>query len=145
MTGLRPELLDLVGFIEAARLYIVEFSERYKIACKVDYPVNELNLEPEQSIALFRILQEALSNVAKHSKATEVMISLNIIDNKIILKIADNGIGIDSNLKTRYDSYGLIGMRERVYLLNGSLTISGEPGHGTAIIVEMPVLETSKN
>jgi signal transduction histidine kinase len=83
--------------------------------------------------------------VAKHSKATEVMISLNIIDNKIILKIADNGIGIDPNHKARCDSYGLIGMRERIYLLNGSLAISSEPGYGTAIIVEMPVLKTSKN
>jgi len=145
MTGLRPELLDLIGLIEASRLYIKEFSERYKIECKVDCPVTELDFESQQSIALFRILQEALSNVAKHSKATEVMISLNIIDNKIILKIADNGIGIDSSHKARCDSYGLIGMRERAYLLNGNLTVSGEPGDGTSIIVEMPVFEISKN
>jgi len=145
MTGLRPELLDLVGLIEASRLYIKEFSERYKIECKVDCPVKELDFESQQSIALFRILQEALSNVAKHSKAKEVMISLNIIDNKIILKIADNGIGIDPNHKARCDSYGLIGMRERIYLLNGSLTISSEPGHGTTIAVEIPVFEVPKN
>jgi len=145
MTGLRPELLDLVGLIEASRLYIKEFSERYKIECKVECPVRELDFESQQSIALFRILQEALSNVAKHSKATEVMISLNIIDNKIILKIADNGIGIDPNHKARHDSYGLIGMRERIYLLNGSLAITSEPGYGTAIIVEMPVFEVAKS
>ena len=145
MTGLRPELLDLVGLVEASRLYIKEFSERYKIEYKVDCPVKELDFGPQQSIALFRILQEALSNVAKHSKATEVTISLHIVDSKIVLKIADNGMGMDSNHKARCDSYGLIGMRERAYLLNGNLTVSSAPGKGTCIIVEMPVLETPKN
>jgi len=138
MTGLRPELLELVGLTEAVRLHVMEFNNRYRIECRFDCRIAELIVESQQSIALFRILQEALNNVAKHSKATEVNVLLNIVGGKIILSIADNGIGIDPGHKIRPDSYGLIGMRERMYLLNGELTISSEPGQGTTVLVEMP-------
>lgn len=145
MTGLRPEVLELIGISEAARLHTIEFAERYNINCRYGCSVSELDIEFQQSIALFRILQESLNNVAKHSKATEVDVSLDVVENKIIMKVADNGIGIDSNYKHRRDSYGLIGMKERVYLLNGELTISGESGLGTKILVEMPYKNINSN
>jgi two-component system sensor histidine kinase DegS len=66
------------------------------------------------------------------------MVCFDIVDNRIILKIADNGIGIDKNVKVKTDSYGLIGMKERVYLMDGKISITGKPGKGTTVFVEMP-------
>ena len=138
MTGLRPEVLEITGLIETIRIYAKEFENRYKIECAFESGVQDLNIEIQESIALFRILQEALSNVAKHSKATKVTIQLKTTDDTISLEIADNGIGIDSNSEVRKDSYGLIGMRERVLLLNGNLTIEGATEKGTVVKIEMP-------
>lgn len=141
MTGLRPEVLELVGISEAAKLYTKEFAERYQIDCQFKTQVSDIVVDSQQSIALFRILQEALTNIAKHAKASKVVVNLEVIGDKIVLKISDNGIGIDKNLKVRQDSYGLIGMKERVYLLEGKISISGLPGKGTTVIVEMPYTE----
>jgi len=138
MTGLRPDLLELVGFQEAARLSAREFAERYQVSCNFTSSMPEVKIDSQHSIALFRILQEALTNIAKHANATEVNIAINIIDNKFILKIMDNGVGFDEKKKIRQDSYGLIGMKERVYLLDGKLTVTGKPGEGTTVFVEMP-------
>jgi len=138
MTGLRPEVLDSVGFHEAVRLATLEFSKRYLIYCNFFFTYSEIELDSQHSIALFRILQEALNNIVKHAKATEVNIWLDIIDNKFTMKISDNGIGIDTKKQVRQDSYGLLGMKERVYLLDGKLSIISSPGNGTTILVEMP-------
>lgn len=140
MTGLRPEVLELLGFKESAQLYILEFTERYQIDCTFESTATDINIDSQQSIALFRILQEALTNIAKHAKATEVEVSLTITDNKLIMKISDNGIGFDKHKKMRSDSYGLIGMKERVYLLDGKLSITGQPGQGTILLIEMPYI-----
>jgi PAS domain S-box-containing protein len=138
MTGLRPEVLELVGFQESVRLYIEEFKDRYKLTCKCHCPENEVSVDPEKSIALFRILQEALTNIAKHANATEIEVSLEVVDNQLNMRIADNGVGLDQNKEARQDSYGLIGMKERVYLLDGKLSITSAPGEGTVVFVEMP-------
>ena len=138
MTGLRPEVLEMVGLQEAVRLATLEFSERYRIKCNFSSPVSEIELGSQQSIALFRILQEALNNIVKHAKATEVDVLISIVDGKFIMKIADNGIGLDETKQLRNDSYGLLGMKERVYLLDGKLTVTGISGKGTTILIEMP-------
>ena len=138
MTGLRPDVLELVGFQEAARMFTAEFTERYHIQCSFTSPTPEVKLDSQRSIALFRILQEALTNIAKHANATEVEVVVSIVDDKFIMKIADNGVGLDEKKQIRQDSYGLIGMKERVYLLEGKLTVSGKPGVGTTVFVEMP-------
>jgi PAS domain S-box-containing protein len=138
MTGLRPEIIDSLGFIEAAKSYVLEFEERYHLACQFNCIISELNTTLQQSVALFRILQEALNNVVKHAEATAVKIHVNIYENKLILEIQDNGIGFDENHKIRQDSYGMIGMKERVILLEGELIITGKPGKGTCVRVEMP-------
>ncbi|HET7734228.1 MAG TPA: ATP-binding protein, partial [Paludibacter sp.] len=138
MTGLRPDVLELVGFQEAARMFTAEFTERYQIQCSFTSPTPEVKVDSQRSIALFRILQEALTNIAKHANATEVEVVVSIVDDKFIMKIADNGVGLDERKQIRQDSYGLIGMKERVYLLEGKLTVSGKPGVGTTVFVEMP-------
>jgi len=138
MTGLRPEVLELVGFSEAARLHVSDFEERHHVKCQFENEISKIKISSEQSIALFRILQEALTNIAKHARATEVKINLSLQNDKIRMEIADNGIGLDRNMKAKQDSYGLIGMRERVFLLDGHLSVSGESGKGTTVMVEIP-------
>jgi len=138
MTGLRPEMIDLLGFIDACKTYISDFQERRPIKCKFESEISELDINPQQSVALFRILQEALTNIAKHAKATEVIIQLENRGDKLILKITDNGIGFDTDQNFRQDSYGMIGMQERVFLLDGELKITSIIGEGTVVKVSLP-------
>lgn len=143
MTGLRPETLELMGLNEAIKLYSAEFEERHKIFCSFESTIVDRDIDDELSVALFRILQEALTNVIKHSKASEVKIRLEKTSGKILMEIADNGIGIDKNIEVRKDSYGLIGMRERVLILDGNISIEGDEDSGTTIKVEIPYKQTS--
>jgi signal transduction histidine kinase len=92
----------------------------------------------QQSVALFRIIQEALNNVAKHAKASEVTVTVSHIDKKLLLEVVDNGVGFDVTNKKNMDSYGLIGMKERVFLIDGELTILSEKGKGTTVQVIIP-------
>jgi len=143
MTDLRPEVLDLLGFIETIKQHLNTFQERYKIKCIFENSLASLQLDSQQSVALFRIIQEALNNVAKHSKATELRVILDHNNDKLTLEIVDNGIGFNENLKKNSDSYGVIGMKERVFLLDGELTISGRKNIGTSIKVDMPYINLS--
>jgi PAS domain S-box-containing protein len=143
MTGLRPEIIDILGFIEAAKSYILEFEERNHLPCQFNSTIGKLNITSQQSVALFRILQEALTNIVKHAKATEVKISVSIQSGKLIMDINDNGIGFDENQKGRQDSYGMIGMKERVILLEGELIITSKTGIGTSVKIMMPYLALS--
>ncbi|MEI7502624.1 MAG: PAS domain S-box protein, partial [Paludibacter sp.] len=138
MTNLRPEVLDLLGFIEAVKSYSREFKERHRIECEFTCSVSELEINSQQSMALFRIVQESLTNVAKHAKATSVKISLDFLKEQLIMKIVDNGVGFDELHKGRSDSYGMIGMKERVFLLDGELSIVGTLGKGTSVKVSIP-------
>ena len=142
MTNLRPELLDLLGLIEAVKQYCNEFQERHKINCIFSCCITSLNLSSQQAVALFRMVQESLTNVAKHSKATQVNITLVYDDDKLTLEIIDNGVGFDENQKARSDSYGMIGMKERVFLLEGELSIISKPNEGTTVRIELPYKKT---
>lgn len=139
MTDLRPEVLDMLGFTEAVRQHLKSFQERYKIECQLVKNTPKLDLKPQQSVALFRIIQEALNNIAKHAKASSVKIVIDLQGDKLKLEVIDDGIGFDQKSNFRIDSYGLIGMKERVFLLDGELTIKGEIGKGTTVRVEMPM------
>jgi signal transduction histidine kinase len=140
MTDLRPEVLDLLGFVEAVKQYAAKFEERYRISCQFNVTESPVEINPDQSVALFRIVQEALNNTAKHAMATKVMIIIDAVDNKFILEIQDNGVGFDMKKKTRSDSYGLIGMKERVFLLGATLDLYSKIGEGTKIRIEVPGL-----
>ena len=141
MTDLRPEVLDLLGFTDAVKQHLKSFQERYKIKCKFENSAKAVVLKSQQSVALFRIIQEALNNVAKHAKATEVKISIKREGGKLTLEVIDNGVGFDQNIKKKNDSYGLIGMKERVFLLDGDLSIKSEINKGTTIKLQMPYVE----
>ena len=142
MNGLRPEVLEINGFVSAATSYLREFEDRYHINCEFISEISDIEMNFQQSLAFFRILQEALNNVAKHSKATLVKINHSNRSGKLILEISDNGIGFDKNISGRQDSYGMIGMKERVILLDGELEIISEVGHGTCVRVKIPDIRT---
>lgn len=138
MTGLRPEVLEIIGFIEAVKLYTQEFQQRHNINCLFENSLTSIEVNSQQAVALYRILQEALTNIVKHAKATTVKVQLGINESRFFMEITDNGIGLDTTHKAKMDSFGLIGMRERVYLLDGDFDITSQPGKGTCIRIEMP-------
>lgn len=138
MNGLRPELLEMHGFVGATKDYLREFEDRHKIICEFIFNDSDIKMTPQQSLAFFRIFQEAMNNVAKHAKATSVLIQLQHTDNKLSLEITDNGVGLDKDNQIRPDSYGMIGMKERVILLEGKLDIISATGKGTSVRIEIP-------
>lgn len=138
MNGLRPELLEMYGFVGATKDYLREFEDRHQVKCEFVSNDSDIEMTPQQSLAFFRIFQEAMNNVAKHAKATSVKIQLQHTDNKLSLEITDNGVGLDKDNQIRPDSYGMIGMKERVILLEGKLDIISATGKGTSVRIEIP-------
>ena len=139
MTDLRPEVLNLLGIVDATKLLVKNFSERYKIDCKFTTNIEMPDLNEQQSLALYRILQEALNNVARHSEANCACIVMDMVGSILKVTISDNGKGFDPNADIKDDSYGLIGIRERVSLLEGVLDITSEKGKGTDIRISFKV------
>ncbi len=139
-TELRPGILDDLGLIPAIEWQTAEFQNRFKIQCNISINKSDVIIKDEISIAVFRIFQETLTNVARHSGATKVDIKLNFhVDNKLTMEITDNGVGIDEEQINSLKSLGLFGMRERVNILNGEMEIIGERGKGTKVKVLIPV------
>jgi signal transduction histidine kinase len=130
--------LEIFGFTQAVKIYIKEFQERYKINCSFEGTNLEYKVNHQQSVALYRILQESLNNIAKHAKATAVVVRFNIEENKLIMEIIDNGVGFDSSREVKSDSFGMIGMKERVLLLEGNLFVKSCLGEGTNVRIVMP-------
>ncbi|MHB9140447.1 MAG: PAS domain S-box protein [Paludibacter sp.] len=144
MNGLRPEQLDLLGFVEATRQYLIEFEGRHHLTCEFICDISHIDISSQQSVALFRIVQEALTNIVKHAKANRITVHLTKLGDKLLLEVQDNGIGFDMNNRGRQDSYGMIGMKERVFLLGGILNISSQIGLGTIVKVEVPSVTEPK-
>jgi PAS domain S-box-containing protein len=127
-TELRPGVLDKFGLAAAIEWQCQEFERRTGINCASDLPGAALLLIPDHSIALFRILQEALTNVARHAGAQHVKVTLGLDDSDVRLTVEDDGRGISNEEITAPDSLGLLGMRERMEMLGGQFTIAGQPG-----------------
>ena len=138
MNGLRPELLEIHGFEGATKEYLRKFERRHAVICEFTCDIPYLKLDPQQSLSLFRILQETMNNIAKHANATRVNIHLKNREETLWMEIIDDGVGFDKRKSGREDSYGLIGMQERVVLLEGKLNITSKVGQGTTVRVEMP-------
>ncbi|MCL4457375.1 MAG: sensor histidine kinase [Nitrospirae bacterium] len=135
---MRPSILDDLGFMAAAEWQINEFRKKTGMKCEFNKG-HIIAFNKEFTTALFRILQEALSNVARHAGATEVIVDIYMKDGSVILKVEDNGKGIEERKISDGHSLGLLGMRERVTLLSGELSIYSKPGEGTAVIAYIPV------
>jgi len=141
-TGLRPEMLDDMGLIAAVGWQAKEFQKRTGIRCRAKLPP-EVKLDIDVSTTMFRIFQEILTNVARHSRATRVDMELTIAEDKVALEVVDNGVGIaDSDLNGK-KSLGLLGMHERALLFGGEVKITGTPGHGTRVSVNIPIRQRS--
>lgn len=141
-TGLRPEMLDDMGLIAAVGWQAKEFQKRTGIRCRAKLPP-EVKLDIDVSTTMFRIFQEILTNVARHSRATRVDMELTIAEDKVGLEVVDNGVGIaDSDLNGK-KSLGLLGMHERALLFGGEVKITGTPGHGTRVSVSIPIRQRS--
>jgi signal transduction histidine kinase len=137
-TELRPGVLDKFGLAAGIEWQCQEFERRTGISCVCDLPAGDLVLIPDHSIALFRILQEALTNVARHAGAQHVWITLRVDDADVSLTVQDDGRGISNAEITAPHSLGLLGMRERTEMLGGQFTITGEPGC-TELTARVPV------
>ena len=133
LTELRPELLDTLGIIEAIKSHAIEFQQDSNIKCYVFIPIKKLEIAPEQSLALYRIYQEAMTNILKHSSAEKVNISLTRKSNLVTLEIEDNGIGIEEDDLHKSGSFGIMGINERIELLQGKLTLKSKPEGGTVL------------
>ena len=138
-TELRPEILDELGIKDAIEWETQIFRNRTGIECEFITNLNEQNLERDQATALFRILQETFTNIARHASATEVIVTLNHEDNELIMEITDNGKGITDAETQGEKSLGILGMRERTMLLGGEFKIQGISGKGTKVIVRIPI------
>jgi two-component system, NarL family, sensor histidine kinase UhpB len=142
--GLRPEALEDLGIVEAIRYQVQEFGKRNNIECELNLPTVPPFIDSTLSITLFRIVQEALTNIMRHAQATKVRVNLEIRDDVLFVNIQDNGVGISSREIESSKSLGLIGLRERVRAMRGRFSISGGTEGGTTISVLLP-LHNSEN
>lgn len=143
-SDLRPRTLDDLGLAAALEWQGQEFEKRTGIKCHLVLPHEPLNLDPERSTAIFRIFQESLTNVTRHSQATNVEASLEVEEDQLIFRVHDNGKGFDPEEAKAKKSLGLVGMQERALLLKGEVSIEGIPGSGTTMILRIPLLPPAR-
>jgi PAS domain S-box-containing protein len=136
---LRPQLLDELGLITAIEWQAEEFQKLTGIICKYSLPADNININKDKETAIFRILQEALTNVARHSFAKRVSIFLKKTGENLILEVTDNGDGISLSQIKNPSSLGLLGIRERVTLFGGRMEIHGIKNEGTNIKIKIPL------
>ena len=134
--SLRPLLIDDLGLVEAIKYHAREFEERTNIPCQFkDFTSNHYISNKNITISYFRVFQEALTNVTRYAQASKVEASLKLNKSSLLLTIKDNGVGFDTSLLQQKKSLGIIGMRERMRLVNGNFKLNSKPGYGTQIIV----------
>jgi PAS domain S-box-containing protein len=138
---LRPTALEEFGLVEALRWHAQQFQARTGITVHCDCPPESVGLSREQATAVFRIVQEALTNVLRHSGATRVEIKMRHEGGHYVMTVSDDGRGITEAEKTGPRSLGLLGMRERAHLLGGEVSVEGVKGRGTDVTLRVPALD----
>ena len=136
---LRPSVLDDLGLAAAIEWQAQQFQARTGIVCHYESSLENIELSPEQSTAVFRIFQEALTNVLRHAQAIRVDIKIEIDDGVFVLSVSDNGKGITTDGKSEQQSLGLLGMRERAHLIGGEVSIASAEGQGTVVTLRVPI------
>ncbi len=136
---LRPGILDDLGLVAAIEWQAQDFQEMTGIECICNLPKEDIELNETKSTAIFRIFQEAITNVARHSQAGRTEIDFVLDSNNLILEVRDNGKGISGKEIGGSKSLGILGMKERALILGGEVFITGTPGKGTKVKVVMPV------
>jgi len=136
---LHPPLLDEMGLLSALRWYTEGFESRSGIETKLEVPDEFPRLGAEVETAIFKITQESLTNVARHAAATKVEAQVSIYDDRLILTVTDNGKGFDILKIGHRKTLGLLGMKERSLVMGGKYDITSQPGHGTTVLVSVPL------
>jgi len=136
---LRPMALDDLGLIPTLKKYLQTIEDYYKTVKITFQPLKEeTRLPANYEVALFRLVQESVQNALKHAEAKEIQVQLEITATSVTAIVKDDGKGFDQK-KRKYNSFGIMGMKERVDLLGGRFAISSKPGQGAAVIIQIPV------
>jgi hypothetical protein len=137
-SDLRPLMLDDLGLTAACEWQVQSFTERTGISCELTLGVGDLDLPDPYATTVFRVLQESLTNVAKHAQSERVEVNLERENDAVVLTVQDDGSGFDPARAPNIGSFGLIGLRERAYLVGGQLSIDSAPGQGTRVELRVP-------
>ena len=135
---LRPRMLDDLGLTAAIEWLGGDFSRRTRIRCKVTVELTESRIGGNSTTVIFRMVQEALTNVERHAKASAVVVELREVQERIEIRVKDNGVGIAEEQADGPKSFGLIGIKERAQGLDGEVSIRGKPGKGTTVAISIP-------
>lgn len=138
INNLRPAVLDL-GLTAAIEWQVAEFRRRSGITCELLMEEKEFKLDDARATSLFRILQESLTNVIRHAEASHVIIELHQDKTRLVMRITDDGIGIAPERRASNNSFGLVGVEERIHALNGEFRITSASGEGTTLTVYIPL------
>jgi signal transduction histidine kinase len=138
LNALRPRLLDSCGLIAAVEALARNLERKAGLTCTVSCGLDEEALSQEQSIALYRVVQEALTNIARHAHARNVSVTLDVDDRDAGIEIRDDGVGFDTEAAASRGRFGMVGIRERARLIGGRCTVDSGPGGGTCIRIRFP-------
>jgi signal transduction histidine kinase len=138
-SGLRPKILDTVGLAAAVEWHTREFTKRTSIQVELKQADKLPFLDDAVSTGIYRIIQEALTNIARHSEATRAEVAMRLNNSELQVEIADNGKGIDQAMIIHPESLGILSMQERARMLGGKIAITSNPGKGTCIILSTPI------
>jgi PAS domain S-box-containing protein len=142
---LRPAILYDFGLITAITSLLNKFENQSGIKCYLYYDPDEYKFDKRISLILYRIIQESLTNVARHSKASSLEVRLSLLQSRIKLSVKDNGIGIDNGKVNSMTSLGIAGIKERVRSVNGRVSVKGKKGSGTSLNISIPLNNNSNN
>ncbi|MSU62368.1 MAG: sensor histidine kinase [Pedosphaera sp.] len=142
-TELRPKVLEEFGLVAGLQWQAQEFTNRTGIKCEFISESDDLGIDLQRSTEIFRILQEILLNVARHSRATRVQINISTETETLFVRVQDDGCGISEDDISSSESLGLAEIRERIHLLGGELKIDGVPSDGTLVTIEVPMTSLS--
>lgn len=137
---LRPPVLDALGLRVAMQTYCTEFTRRTQLPVVFEADETLPELPDSYNITLYRMLQEALTNIVKHARASQVWVDLSVEDDSVNLTVQDNGLGMDRE-KSKSNGIGLAGLRERITIAGGRLNISSAPRRGTILAAQFPLRE----
>jgi PAS domain S-box-containing protein len=137
-SDLRPLMLDDLGLVPSLEWLVENFSQRTQIPCELSVAAGDLTLTTPQATAIFRIVQESLTNIAKHAQAKHADITIERDDAALVVRVEDDGVGFATNAPRKPQSFGLFGLRERASMIGGEVTITSAPGQGTSVEVRLP-------
>jgi two-component system sensor histidine kinase UhpB len=138
ISELRPSRIGEMGLVAAIEKKLADFQQRNDVVCELSIRVENLQVSDAAAAAVFRILEEALINVARHSGATHAEVRLREQQNELLLEVRDNGRGIRDAEQRAENAYGIMGMKERACLFGGTVTITGVEGRGTIVAARIP-------